>query len=106
MRIMTLFDHAAACEARDAGMAQAAEGKRSLLRFARGLAVELAERQGEVTADDVQRALAAHGVSVRALGNAAGSLFVGAEWEWTGKFRKSERVHSHQNLLRVWRLRR
>jgi hypothetical protein len=44
------------------------------------------------------------GVSVFALGNAAGSLFKGKQWQWTGRYRKSERVHAHSNPLKVWRL--
>jgi hypothetical protein len=100
-----LWDAGAGEAAREAGMALAANRRRDLLHYARQLAVWIAWRRPdrEVTADDVQRELSRQGVSVRALGNAAGSLFAGRCWRWTGKFVKSERAHAHRNLLRVWR---
>lgn len=101
-----LFDAAASAQAKEAGMLQAATNKASLLEHARGRARAIARSRAnrEVTADDVARALEADGISVFALGNAAGSLFRGAEWEWTGRWQPSERVHAHRNPLRVWRL--
>lgn len=96
-----LFSAAESEAAARAGMAHAAENRRALLAFARGLA--LADPQRETNADAVQAALAARGISVFALGSAAGSLFVGKEWEWTGRYVKSTRVHAHRNLLRTWR---
>lgn len=101
---LPLFDLAAGNEAKDAGMQQAAENKKSLLAHARKLAVKVAEQKGEISADDVAQALHDEGISVFALGNAMGSLFKGGQFEWTGRFTKSERVHSHGNLLRIWRL--
>jgi hypothetical protein len=66
--------------------------------------VELARAgNGECTADDVQRVLIEQGISPHALGNAAGSLFRGGDWEWTGRRVKSARVHAHANELKVWR---
>jgi hypothetical protein len=101
----SLFNSTASEEARIAGMAQAADNKAGLLRYARKLAVEIAKEKGVVSADDVQEALAAKNISVHALGNAAGSLFVDRKvWEWTGQFIKSKRAHSHSNLIRTWRL--
>lgn len=102
----TLFDQLEGVIRKEAGMEQAAENKASLLAFARGLAVEIAEAREsrECTADDVQAALQGHGISVRALGNAAGSLFRGGRWEWTGRWVTSSRPHAHCNLIRVWRL--
>lgn len=101
-----LFDHAASVAAKERGIQQAADNKTSLLEFARKEAVELARAMGEITADDVQRRLVEKGISVRALGSAAGALFRGKQWQWTGRFKKSERAHSHSNLLRVWSLKR
>lgn len=100
-----LFDGAASAEAKRAGMAQAAEHKGSLLAYARQLAREIAcsRPSREVTADDVQAALADAGVSVHALGNAAGSLFAEGCWQFTGRWEMSRRVHAHRNPLRVWR---
>jgi hypothetical protein len=100
-----LFDGAASGEAKRAGMAQAAEAKGRLLAYARGLAREIAcaRPSREVTADDVQAALVEAGVSVHALGNAAGSLFAEPCWQYTGRWEMSKRVHAHRNPLRVWR---
>lgn len=100
-----LFDAVASQQAKSAGMAQAADNKKSLLKLAREIAVELGRTKRDVTADDVQLALVRRGISIRALGNAAGSIFRGKEWTWTGRMVKSSRVHAHANLLRVWRYR-
>lgn len=102
-----LFDSGASEAAKNQGMAQAAENKRSLLEYARKIAVELAKVRGIITADDVQMELHRRGISIRALGSAAGSLFADKKvWQWTGDFVKSKRTHSHSNLLRAWRLRK
>jgi hypothetical protein len=102
-----LFDSVASEAAKVAGMHEAAEHKSSLLKYARGLAVQIARGRlsRECTADDVAEALVDAGISSRALGNAAGSLFAGEWWEFTGRYERSARVHAHSNLLRVWRLR-
>jgi hypothetical protein len=102
MEQLNIFDHAASVAAKDRGIQQAADHKKSLLEFARKEAVELARAMGEITADDVQRRLVEKGISVRALGSAAGALFRGGQWQWTGRFKKSERAHSHSNLIRIW----
>lgn len=103
---MDLFDAIAAREAAEAGMEQAADNKESLLKFAKEKAREIGRRQGRVTADDVQKALAENKprpISIHALGNAAGSLFKSrSEWKFTGDLIKSERVSSHGRLIRVW----
>lgn len=99
----SLFDAPASEAAKKAGMQQAADSNKSLLEHARKVAVELAQR-GPITADDVQRRLVEQGISEKALGNAAGSLFKGKQWVWTGRLVKSSRVHAHSNLLREWRL--
>jgi len=102
----TLFDLAESKTAKVAGMSQAEANKASLLRFARAGLVKIAQGRldGEVTADDAQRFLFDNGISVHALGNAAGSLFRGKQWEWTGRYAKSSRAHAHANELKVWRL--
>lgn len=40
----------------------------------------------------------------RALGNAAGSVFKGSEWEFV-RFEPSTRPSNHGRIIRVWRLR-
>lgn len=101
-----LFDYAAAREAAEQGMSQAADNNASLLAFAKEKARELGRRKGRVTADDVQRALAENPgkpISIHALGNAAGSLFRNKkEWRFTGDYVPSERVSSRGRMLRVW----
>jgi hypothetical protein len=101
----TIFDAIASAEAKEAGMLQAADNKAGLLTFARTLAVEVAKARPDrcISADDVQAALVARGVSDHALGNAAGSLFRGEGWTFTGRYVQSARVGAHRNLLRVWR---
>jgi len=108
---LPLFDSAASEAARDEGI-EAATGSLPawnlhLIEAARGVARILARRNGTVNADDVVKHFADEGTDLTAkLGNAMGGLFRGDEWEFTGKYIKSERVHAHANLLRVWRLRR
>ncbi len=99
-----LFDAAASEAGKVDGMASAAESRVDILDVARKLArgIALTRPDRTCTADDVARALVAEGFSVYALGNAAGSLFKGDEWTWSGRFVQSERRHAHRNLLRVW----
>lgn len=98
-----LFDAAAAREAAEQGIAQAAENRASLLEFAKKKAIELGRRNQFVTADDVQAALVDNKISDRALGNAAGSVFKNKKlWLFTGRTVQSERVSSHGRLIRVW----
>jgi hypothetical protein len=99
-----LFDLLAGLEAKEAGKDQAAENKASLLAHARKIALRLGKGGQEVTADDVARELHREEISIFALGNAAGALFKGKEWKWTGEFRRSERAHANGNLLRIWKL--
>lgn len=98
-----LFDAIAAREAAEAGMAQAADRKASLLAFAKKKAIELGRRHTFVTADDVQAALVAEGISQHALGNAAGSLFKDkTRWIYADRTVESQRVSSHGRQIRVW----
>lgn len=100
---LSIFDAIEAREAAERGMDRAAENKASLLEFAKGVARKLGRSRPFVTADDVQRELIeTHKISDRALGNAAGSLFKGSDWECIGTC-KSERVSAHGRLIRKWR---
>lgn len=101
-----LFDKQASEQAKQDGMLLAAERRDDVLAFARRIAHELASRTHEgITADDVVKELVRRGHGVHVLGNAAGSLFRGPEWLFTGQRRRSDRVHAHRNELKVWRLR-
>lgn len=97
-----LFDAAESRRRKERGMALAADAVPTLLARARHLAVGVAVRKGEVTADDVSEWLELNGYPD--LGPAAGSLFRGPEWEFTGRFVQSTRKTNHARLLRVWRL--
>ena len=100
-----LFDAAESERRKQEGMALAANNpeREDLLTLARDRAKIVVRERGEVTMDDVVLRLAQDGYDVSALGNAAGSVFRGKEWEFTGKFIKSARVANHSRLLRVWR---
>lgn len=100
---MNLFDAAESERRKEAGIAVAAEGREYLLEIARDRARLVARERGEVTMDDVVAALVADGFDPAQLGNAAGAVFKGKEWAFTGRFVRSARVASHSNLLRVWR---
>jgi translation elongation factor EF-Ts len=103
---LAMFDKHAAERAKASGMKQAADGTRDFLDYARGVAREIAAKQPSgITADDVQQALVERGHNIHQLGNAAGSLFRGPEWIFTGERRRSVRIHAHSNELKVWRLR-
>jgi hypothetical protein len=86
---------------RQAGMHQAAANRAKALDVARRIARHLGRRQGLVSADDVQRWMIAAGLPP--LGNAAGSIFRGEEWEFTGDWTRSERVSNHARSNRIWR---
>lgn len=85
------------------GMDQAAANKNPLLTKAREFAVQIAERQGEVTMDDVVMAMECEGYAPGCLGNGAGHTFTG-KFDWTGRLIKSKRTNANGNLLRVWKL--
>lgn len=91
---------------RDMGMARAASAKEDALALGRALCREAALKRADrtATADDATRGFMEYLLPATLLGNAAGSLFKGGEWEFTGRHVKSQRVtnHAHQNM--VWRL--
>lgn len=96
------FDATQSEEQKEIGMARAAAANKEQLSIARQIAKELALATStlECNADMVQEKLIQKGID---LGNAAGSIFRGNDWQFTGRFVKSERVHAHANLLRVWK---
>lgn len=83
------------------GMTLAAAKRNADLEEGRAFLVRLAmcHPDREVSADDL--ILREHPLH---LGNAAGSLFRGKEWEWTGKFRESIVPSRHCGILKIWRL--
>jgi hypothetical protein len=106
MTQMSIFDLPTGIELANKGIALAADNKGELVTRGRNIALRIAATRGEVTADDVQYELAKEGVSVKALGNAAGAIFRDRRFKFTGRMAKSTRIHAHGNLLRVWELAR
>jgi hypothetical protein len=99
------FDRTAAEQGKRDGMKRAAASKAILLGLAREIARNYAMAHGEVTADDVKRVmLEQYGYESWELGNASGSIFTGGDFEFTGRYIKSDRPDSHRNLLRIWKL--
>lgn len=99
------FDPAAGEKAKEKGMRVSAEARKELLTKVRIGLTQLWEADNKgVTADDAQAWLIHHGYPASALGNAAGSLFKGSEWECVGR-KNSTRVSNHRREIRVWRLR-
>ncbi len=84
------------------GMKLAADNRHSLLHTARQIAEELAEANGEVTADDVGIQMISRGLDPALLGPAAGSIFSGKGWHFTGKRIKSAKKSNHSRELKVW----
>ena len=101
---MDLFDLAEAQRLKEEGMASAAANKHDLLKHARHVAKQIAMLRDSrtVTADDVSRAFAREGVT-DSLGNAAGSIFRGKDWEFTGERVNSQRKTNHSREIKVWR---
>lgn len=102
---MNLFDAAEADRRKEEGRQRAAAANPWLLATAQRCARRVAERLGSVSMDDVALELASAGEDVSRLGNAAGSVFRGEEWEWTGQVVRSARPSTHGRMIRVWRLR-
>lgn len=86
-----------------AGVAQAAAFRAEILSRARYAAKILGKTGSVVTADDVYALLIANGYNIDALGPAAGAIFRGKNWKFTGEWKQSNRVSNHARLNRVWK---
>lgn len=102
---MNLFDDKQGDLLKVEGMAKAAKNRKDLLATARSIAKHVARTSTKctVTTDDVGRILK-RDYGVQSLGPAAGSIFKGKEWEFTGNWVKSKRITNHSRMLREWRL--
>lgn len=89
--------------AKEEGMHAAKVSRAKILAVAKELAEQLAIRHGVVNIDDVQAVLIQWGHHPSELGNAAGSVFRGEQWECVG-FVASNRVSNHTRFVRNWRL--
>jgi hypothetical protein len=87
-----------------AGIALASLERDELLLLAQVAAIGIANRKGSATYDDVFLAMQELGLHPERLGNAAGSVFRGKQWRFTGRWEKSARVSNHARVNRVWEL--
>jgi hypothetical protein len=88
------------------GMGRAAERNKAALALAKAY-VERAARQRvdrTATADDAAAGFEMDGFPPNILGNAAGSLFKGKQWRFTGRWQASKRATNHRHQNRVWEL--
>ena len=87
---------------KERGMQKAAAKHAQSLADAQWTARYLVRMLGQITIEDVRRNF--EKVSRPwDLGNAAGSVFKGPEWECVG-YREATRPEAHARILRVWRL--
>lgn len=100
------FDEALGQALKAEGIERAATAREDVLALGRELVRKAALRRPErtATADDAAFGFHVHGLPEDALGNAAGSLFRGKEWEFTGAWSPSKRTSNHGHQNRVWRL--
>ncbi len=111
MNQLALFSHRRAEQAKINGLHFAESVRVLLVRDLRVRLIELARtrsRLGDnsgVYADDAYYILTKMGHAWRELGNAAGALFRGPDWQWSGEWIQSERVSNHHRMIRKWRLR-
>lgn len=89
---------------KEEGLALAALSRKQLLELARLCAVRIARERGVVSFDDVFFAMVEEGIDPLPLGNAAGCVFRGKQFVFTGHWEKSRRVSNHARVNRVWRL--
>ena len=78
--------------------------RKRLVELAREYAVKIARRQGWVTYDDVFFAMLDDGINPNLLGNAAGCVFRGEQFVFTGAWEKSRRISNHARANRIWAL--
>ena len=99
-RYAQLFDRVEGQRLKTRGMTRAAEQVPTLLEKARRIAVQLCQKQGFITIDDVHAALSDSEREI--LGNAAGSIFRGSHWAFSGDWQPSTRTTNHGRYVRVW----
>jgi hypothetical protein len=99
----TLFDYAESKQLRDTGIQNASNGRAEILTKVKAIARHMAYIRGKITADDVRKEYEYRGGNWSDLGNAAGSIFKGKQWECCG-FENSKVTTSHARALRIWRL--
>jgi hypothetical protein len=98
----TLFDAIESADRKEAALAKLDNA--DVLTMARSIARLHAWQHGTVNADIVGKIMKDN-YGIDSIGPAAGSLFRGAEWEFTGQRVLSSRVSNHSREIKVWRLR-
>jgi len=104
--LINLFNYREGMALKRRGMDDAAHAYgRSLLETARRIAHDLALNHPlrECHADAVGKELRRRGLPT-SLGPAAGSLFKGKNWKFTGERIKSSRASNHAREIKVWEL--
>tara|TARA_R100000664_G_C2748680_1_gene136096 strand:- start:1642 stop:1968 length:327 start_codon:yes stop_codon:yes gene_type:complete len=93
---------------KNAGMKTATMNKEHLLLIARDCAVWVARNLNPdtktATTDYVAYRMQYLGYKYSDLGNAAGSIFKGKKWKFTGERIQSRRPAAHAREIKVWRL--
>jgi hypothetical protein len=98
-----LFDWAESEDRKKAGMDVAANSGNENLDIARRVARRVArENNGYCDADKVGQILDDE-YHIKTLGPAAGSIFRGENWVFTGEFIPSTRKSNHGRVIRVWK---
>ena len=98
------FDINEATVRKEEGLVTASLTRKDLLDVAKIIAARLAWKNGTVTYDDVFKEMRAQGYHPECMGNAAGSVFRGDQFVFTGEWRKSTRVTNHARVIRVWKM--
>ena len=98
----TLFDAIESAALKEQALAK--RDSADVLTIARRIAIEYASRFGTVNADIVGKYIKER-YGIDSIGPAAGALFRGPEWEFTGQRVLSSRVSNHSREIKVWRLR-
>ena len=99
-----LFNGKRSEQLKQRGLDLAADNAVKALATARVIAKDIARVFGTANADEVGGVLKrVYGIDT--LGPAAGSIFRGKEWEFTGNWIKSTRITNHGRMIREWRLR-
>lgn len=96
------FSAVAGIAEQQAGVNAAAASRARILAKARDVAVRLGRVGSVVTADDVYASLIATGQNIDSLGPAAGAIFRGKNWKFTGMWQQSTRTSNHARLNRIW----
>jgi len=84
------------------GMRLAASKHKMELLYVQGVARFIGRHRVLVTIEDVREAIAQAGRSWT-LGNAAGAVFKGNDWECAG-FSQARHPEAHARMVRTWRL--